>query len=186
MRRIAQCVLATLGLGLIASCGGGSNDPVDRYLGAWRSACYAYTGNDGNTYFKRLTNNFTKASPTSLNVSFSDSIAHSDSACNNILGAISNPAGGTVELGAKAEFLGAQVDSINASFPGEELVGYITVKDAQLFIIAELPNVALTGWGAGSPYTMAEGKQAAVNVLTKSAGSAESFAQARPASGYSK
>lgn len=186
MRRIARCALATLSLALIASCGGGSSDPVDRYLGSWSSACYPYKANDGNIYFKRLTNTFTKASPNSLKVSFSDSVAHADPACNQVLGAIGNPAGGTLQLGAKAEFLGEQVDAISASFPGEELVGYIMVKGTQLFIIADLPNVALTGWGVGSPYTRVEGKQAAMTALVKSEGSNGAFDAPLPTAGYAK
>ncbi len=63
MSRLSNTLFATLGLSLLAACGGGSSDPVDGYVGSWRSACFAYVGNDGNTYYKRLTNHLAKASP---------------------------------------------------------------------------------------------------------------------------
>ena len=186
MNRLSKMFFAAVGISILTACGGGSSEPADAYVGAWRSACYSYVGNDGNTYFARDTNNFTKASATSLNVTFSDSTAHADPACNNVLGAISNPAGGTVQLGPKASFLGGEVDSISATFPSRTLVGYMTVSGSQLFIIAEAPNIPLTGWGVGSPYTRTEAKQAPASALLKSIGGSDGLAPAKPLGGYSR
>lgn len=186
MTRLSRTLIAAAGISILTACGGGSSEPADAYVGAWRSACYSYVGNDGNTYFKRLTNNFTKASATSLNVTFSDSTAHSDPACNNVLGLIPSPSGGTVQLGPKASFLGGEVDSISASFPSENLVGYMTVSGSQLFIIAEAPNVPLTGWGVGSPYTRTEAKLAPAPALIKSIGDGDGLAPANQRGGYSR
>lgn len=185
MNRNFRVFFTLAGVAALSACGGGSSDPADGYVGSWRSACYSYVGNDGNTYFKRLTNNFAKASATSLNVTFSDSIAHSDPGCNNVLGAISNPSGGTVQLGPKASFLGTEVDSISVTFPSENLVGYMTANATQLFIIAEAPNVTLTGWGIGSPHTRLEAKQAPASTLIKSTGRSDGLEPAKPLSGYS-
>lgn len=186
MTRLSSVFFASLGIATLVACGGSSSDPADGYVGSWRSACFSYVGNDGNTYFKRETNNFAKASPTSLNVTFSDTTAHSDSACNNVLGAISNPPGGTVQLGPKASFMGTEVDSISAAFPTENLVGYMTANATQLFISADAPNVTLTGWGVGSPFTRIEAKQAPASTLIKSIGSSDGLAPAKPVSGYSR
>lgn len=183
MSRLSNTLFATLGLSILAACGGGSSDPVDGYVGSWRSACFAYEGIDGNTYFKRLTNNFAKASPTSLEVSFTDSIAYADRGCNNVLGAIANPASGSVQLGPKASFLGTEVDTIAVTFPSENLVGYMTANATQLFITAEAPNITLTTWGVGSPYTRVEGKQAPAAVLVKST---DGWAPNRALAGYAR
>lgn len=186
MHRLSKTLFAATAVSILAACGGGSSEPVDLYVGAWRSVCYSYVGNDGNTYFKRQTNNFTKASATSLNVTFTDSIAHSDPACKNVLGVIPSPSGGTVQLGPKANFLGGEVDSISATFPSAKLVGYMTASTTQLFIIAEAPNVTLTGWGIGSPFTRVEAKQAPASVLSKSSENSDGLVPAKPLSGFSR
>ncbi|MFP8777900.1 hypothetical protein [Hydrogenophaga sp. RWCD_12] len=186
MNRLSKTFFTAAGISILAACGGGSSEPADAYVGAWRSACYSYVGNDGNTYFKRLTNNFSKASATSLNVTFTDSTAHSDPACNNVLGVIPSPSGGTIQLGPKASFLGGEVDSISATFPSETLVGYMTVSASQLFIVADAPNITLTGWGVGSPYSRTEAKQAPAPALIKSSGDSDGLAPATQQTGYSR
>ncbi|MGS5086892.1 hypothetical protein ACVC7V_10300 [Hydrogenophaga sp. A37] len=185
MNRLFKLVLATVGVSVLAACGGGSSEPADAYVGSWRSACFSYVGNDGNTYFKRVTNNLTKASPTSLNTTYSDTTAHSDPACNNVLGAISNPTGGTIQLGPKASFLGTEVDSISLAFPTGNEVGYMTASATQLFLVAEKPNITPSGWGVGSPHTRIEAKQAPASALIKSVGSNDGVAPAKSLSGYS-
>jgi hypothetical protein len=186
MSRLSRVFFASLGIATLVACGGGSSDPADGYVGSWRSSCFSYEGNDGKTYFKRVTNNFEKATATSLNVTFSETTAHSDPACNNVLGAIPNPASGTVQLGPKVSFLGTEVDSISAAFPSENLAGYMTANATQLFIIAVAPDITPTGWGVGSPFTRIEAKQATASTLFKSIGSTEGFAPAQPLSGYSR
>lgn len=185
MNRLFKTLIATTGLTILAACGGGSSDPADGYVGSWRSACFSYQGNDGKTYFKRVTNNFEKATATSVNATFSDSTAYSDPACNNVLGAISNPASGTIQLGPKVSFLGTEVDSISVTFPSENLVGYMTANATQLFIIAVAPNETPTEWGVGSPYTKVEAKQGTASMLIKSVESDDGSAPAKPQSGYS-
>lgn len=186
MHRSSLLILAATGALTLTACGGGSSEPVDGYIGSWRSACYSYVGNDGNTYFAKDTNNFSKASATSMNVTFTDSVAHADPACNNILGAISNPAGGTVQLGPKASFLGSEVDSISVSFPSGTLVGYMTANATQLFIIAEETNDGFTGWGVGSPYTRIDTRSAPTSPLLKSTGTSEGVTPAKPLAGYAR
>lgn len=186
MTRLSRVFFASLGIASLVACGGGSSDPADGYVGSWRSACYSYVGNDGNTYFARVTDNFEKASATSLNVTYSDSTAHADPACNNILGAISNPTSGTVQLGPKVSFLGTEVDSISIAYPTGNEVGYMTANATQLFIVADVPNVVLNGWGVGSPYSRIGAKSAPASALIKSIESSDGFAPAKPLSGYSK
>lgn len=186
MNRLSKTLFAVAGISILAACGGGSSEPVDGYIGSWRSSCYSYVGNDGNTYFAKDTNNFSKASATSMNVTFTDSVAHADPACNNILGAISNPAGGTVQLGPKATFLGSEVDSISVTFPSRTLVGYMTANATQLFIIAEETNNGFSGWGVGSPFTRIESKLAPTPAMLKSTGIGDGVTPAKPLSGYAR
>jgi hypothetical protein len=186
MTRLSSVFFASLGIATLVACGGSSSDPADGYVGSWRSACFSYVGNNGNTYFKRVSSNFEKASPTSLNLTFSDTTAHADRACTNVLGAISNPTGGTVQLGPKASFLGTEVDSISVTSPTENLVGYMTANATQLFIVADAPNVVLSSWGVGSPNTRIEAKQAPATTLIKSIESNDGLAPAQPLSGYSR
>lgn len=186
MNRLFKIFLATVGASVLAACGGGSDDPVDKYVGTWRSACFPYVANNGNTYFARETSSFTKASPTSLNATRSDTTAHSDSACSNVLGAISNGSDATIQLGPKASFLGAEVDTISVAFPSATYSGYMTANATQLFIIAEPPDVIPSGWGIGSPYTKFESKQAPASTLTKTMRSNDHLAPAKPLGAYSR
>lgn len=186
MNRLSTMFFAAAGLLILSACGGGSSDPVDKYVGSWRSACFSYVGIDGKTYFQRETNTFTRASATSLNVTFSDTSAYSDPACNNVLGAISDAPDGTVQLGPKASFLDKEVDSISATFPTGNLVGYMTASATELFIIAEAPNVTLDAWGVASPFTRIQRKQAPASTLIKSIGRVGGASMAEPHSGYSR
>ncbi|WP_157572027.1 hypothetical protein [Hydrogenophaga taeniospiralis] len=184
MNRLFKIFLASVGASALVACGGGSDDPVDMYVGTWRSACFPYVANNGNTYFARDTSSFTKASSTSLNATRSDTTAYSDSACNNVLAAISNGPNATIQLGPKASFLGAEVDTISMAFPTETHVGYMTANATQLFIIAEPPDVIPSGWGIGSPYTRMESKQASASTLTKTMESNDHLAPAKPLGAY--
>ena len=114
MENVLKISLAAVAISALAACGGGgSSDAADTYVGAWKTNCHAYTGQDGNTYYKTFVSTFTKASAAEIVVTHASALAHSNPTCTNVLGAITAPSGTwKLNIGAKATFLGASVDAI--------------------------------------------------------------------------
>jgi hypothetical protein len=187
MRQIAQCVLATLGMALIASCGGGdgSNDPADVYTGAWKSACFAYRGNDGFIYFQTRTVTLRKNSPTSLKGKNSDTVAFADSACTTVLGPISDYPDITIELGPKGTVFEEEADTITLTDPTGTFPGYMKSTGSQLFVVTtSSANVRPVRWGLSSPHTRLQPKQAALSTPAERVPADRPFSPRSPQSGY--
>lgn len=171
MNRLFKFCLATAGTAILAACGGGSDDPVDMYLGTWRSSCFSYVGNDGKTYFQTRSFNLTKATSTSLDGTHSNTVAYSDPICSNILGSISNDANVTIQLGPKANVLGGEVDTISMTYPEGTYPGYMTANTTQLFlVITETSEEIPRSWGKASPHTRIEAKQAEAVPMSRASG----------------
>lgn len=187
MRRTAKCVLATIGLVVLAACGGGegSNDPADAYAGAWKSACFPYTGNDGYIYFQTRSFTLRKESPTSLKGKHSDTVAFADSACTIVLGPISNYPDVTIELGPKSNVLGGEADSITLTEPSRTYPGYMKVSGAQLFLVltddAKTPPIS---WGRASPHSRLEPRMATLSQAAGSGPTAKSTSPRPPMEGF--
>lgn len=181
MNRLFKIFLASVGASVLVACGGGSDDPVDMYVGAWKSACFSYRAIDGKTYFQTRTFSLAKASATSLNGTHSNTLAHSDPACKNLLGPIPDAPNVTIQLGPKANVLGGEVDTMSMTYPDRAYPGYITANATQLFlVITNNPNEIPTGWGSASPYTRIQAKQAVASQLPKDAGSNDHLAPSNP------
>lgn len=131
--------------------------------------------------FKPAPSTWQKASATSLNGSDSNTLAHSDPACKNLLGAIPVIPNVTIQLGPKANVLGGEVDTMSMTYPDGAYPGYITANATQLFLVmTNNPNEIPTGWGSASPYTKIQAKQAVAPQLPKDAGSNDHLAPANP------
>lgn len=187
MKRSFKISLTMVGVSILTACGGGSDDPVDIYVGNWKSACFPYRGNDGNTYFKTQSLSLTKASATSLNGTHHNTVAHSDPACKNVLGDIIGSASLTIQLGEKANVLGAEVDKVSIASPTATYPGYMTVNAAKLFIVATAtPDAIPTSWGKASPHTRIESKQAVAAPLSKDSGIKDHLAPENSLDAYSR
>jgi hypothetical protein len=158
LKHILKLSLAAVAVAGLAACGGGggSSEAADIYVGTWKSKCYSYTGNDGNTYYQTHKANFAKASAAELALTYTESKAHSDSACANSLGATSNSASARINLGTEEGFLGApatyMVYTIAAT--GEARQGYIKADATQLlFVVSDATGQKPGGWSRTSPYT---------------------------------
>lgn len=163
----------------LAGCGGGSDDPSDKYAGSWQSSCFPYEAVNGNTYFQTTIISLTKVSAYALNGSFSNTIAHSDSSCKNVLGAISNPSNSTIQIGDKANVLGGEVDKITYSTASESRPGYMTVNATEFFLIfTDTPDQIPSGWGLGSPHTKIELKHTVGSQLKKNVAANDHLAPA--------
>lgn len=187
MNRLFKIFLASVGASALVACGGGSDDPADMYVGAWKSACFSYKAIDGKTYFQTRTFSLAKASATSLNGTHSNTLAHSDPACNDLLGAIPNDSNVTIQLGPKANVLGAEVDTISMAYPEAAYPGYMTANATQLFIVTtDKPDAIPMGWGKASPHTRIVSKQAVASPLPKDSGSNDHLVPANALGAYSR
>ena len=178
MNRALKSCLVFSTVALLTAClgGGGDDDPADMYVGSWKTNCFSYVAVDGNTYFLTYTFTLAKASATSLAGSHSDSVAHSDAACKNILGAIKDDGNITIQLGEKANVLGGQVDKMTLTSGSEARPGYITANATQLFtVVVDQPGQIPGGWGRASPYTKIASKHASGSPVTR-AGNAANLA----------
>ena len=157
MTNILKLSLAAVAISTLAACGGGgSSDVADTYVGTWKSKCFSYTGNDGNTYYETLKINLAKAAAAELTAVYSEAKAHSDSACANFLGAINAPPTVKLNIGVEETFLGAPAHYIVHTNPatGEARQGYIKADSTQLLlVISDVSGQKPTGWGKSSPYT---------------------------------
>ena len=157
MKKSLQLSLAVLAVSVLTACGSGnSEDAADKYVGTWKSRCFSYKGSDGNTYYQTRKVSMDKVTGAELSASYSDSKAHSDSACTNLLGAISNSPTGKINIGAEEIFLGAQAHYIVYTNPttGEARQGYMTTDGAQLhLVVSDVTGQKPGGWGNASPYT---------------------------------
>jgi hypothetical protein len=156
MRNILKISLVAVAISALAACGGGGDaDVADTYVGSWKSKCFAYTGNDGNTYYQTLKLNLAKAAAAELAATYTEAKAHSDGACNNSLGAINNPSAVKINLGAEEAFLGAPARYMVYTFAsGEARQGYIKTDGSQLrLVISDASGEKPGGWGDASPYT---------------------------------
>ena len=187
MNSLFKIFLASVGTSALVACGGGSDDPVDMYVGAWKSACFSYRAIDGETYFQTRTFSLAKASATSLNGTHSNTLAHSDPACKNVLGAIPNDSDVTIQLGPKANILGTEVDTVSMAYPEAAYPGYMTANATQLFIVTTAtPDAIPLGWGKASPHTRIVGKQAEASSLPKDAGTSGHLVPANSLGAYSR
>lgn len=183
-RTLSSCMI-TIGLSVLVGCGGGSSEPADIYLGAWKSSCHSYVGRDGKTYFKTYIADFSKTSPTSIKGVQSDSLAHSDPACRNVLGPIANSADVAIQLGPKATFLGSEVDTITFTLPDASFSGFMTANSTQLFFVTtNNPNETPSGWGASSPFQRVASGRSLKADLQESAATNDLLAPASPLDAY--
>lgn len=172
---------------LLTACGGGSDAPSDKYAGNWKSSCFPYVAVNNKTYYQTTIVGFSKTSPNSLNMSFSNTLAHSDSSCKNVLGEISNRADATVQIGEKAHVLGGEVDKITYSAAGETRPGYMTANATQFFLIFTItPDQIPHGWGLGSPHTKIGLKHSDRSSSVKNAEANKHFAPVDSLDAYSK
>ncbi len=157
MKNILKLSLAAVAISALAACGGGgSSDSADTYVGAWKSGCTSYTGNDGNTYYNTSVMNLAKASASELAGTYTNRTAYADSGCKNALGAITNYGAMKLNIGAKTTFLGAQVDAMVFTLlaTGEARPGFINADSTKLnLVVVNNDGSAPSGWGAASPYT---------------------------------
>jgi hypothetical protein len=157
MKNILKLSLAVLAAATLAACGdSGSSDVADTYVGAWKSGCTSYTGNDGNTYYDNHVMNLAKASAAELAGTYSNRTAYSDSACKNVLGANTNFGAIKLNIGAKTTFLGASVDSMvyTVISTGEARQGFVNADSSKLnLVVVNSDGSPPRGWGAASPYT---------------------------------
>jgi hypothetical protein len=156
MKKLLKLSLAVMAIAALAACGdGGSSDAADVYVGSWKSGCFSYTGNDGNTYYSTTKMNLAKASGAELAGSYSDRLAYSNNACTNRLGALDNYAPFKINIGAKTTFLGGSADAIVMTFTNNEArTGFISADATRLnLVITDASGQRPGGWGATSPYT---------------------------------
>ncbi len=157
MKNVLKLGLAVIAVAALAACGGGSSDVADSYVGSWKTNCHAYTGQDGNTYYKTFVSTFTKANATEIVVTHAGAVAHSNSICTNVLGEIPAPTGTwKLNIGAKTTFLGASVDAVLWSLTetGEVRPGYITADGSKMSLVAVNNDGSIpSGWSVYSPYT---------------------------------
>jgi hypothetical protein len=157
MKNILKLSLAALAIAALSACGGGgSADAADTYVGNWKSNCFAYTGNDGNTYYKTTIANFAKSSAAEIMVTYNTTKAHSNSACTTVLGTITDPGAIKINIGAATTFLGAAADNIvyTVVATGEARTGFMTANATNLsLVITDATGARPTGWGSSSPYT---------------------------------
>jgi hypothetical protein len=156
MKNVLKLSLAAIAISALAACGGGgSSDAADTYAGNWKSKCYAYTGNDGRTYYQTHTMSLGKTTPAELAVNYSNAVAHADAGCTSVLGAINAPANSKINIGAETSFLGAAAKAIVMTFAdGQARQGFITADDARLnFVVTDASGSVPSGWGRASPYT---------------------------------
>jgi hypothetical protein len=157
MKNVLKLSLAAVAISALAACGGGgSSDVADTYVGTWKSKCFSYTGNDGNTYYQTLKLNLAKVAAAELAGSYSETKAHSDSACANSLGAINNAPAVKINIGVEEAFLGAPAHYMvytNAT-TGEARQGYLKADSTQLLlVVSDASGQKPAGWGKASPYT---------------------------------
>jgi hypothetical protein len=157
MKNILRSSLAVMAIAGLAACGGGgSSDVADTYVGTWKSKCFAYTGNDGNTYYQTQKLNLAKAAAAELAATYTESKAHSDSACVNLLGSINNGPAIKINIGVEETFLGAPAHYMvytNVA-TGEARQGYLKADSTQLLlVVSDASGERPGGWGRASPYT---------------------------------
>jgi hypothetical protein len=156
MKNVLKLSLAVLAAATLVACGGGeSSDVADTYVGTWKSKCFSYTGNDGNTYYQTLKLSLAKAAAAELAASYSEAKAHSDAACANSLGSINNPSPVKINLGSEEAFLGSPARYMVYTFAsGEARQGYIKTDGTQLrLVVSNASGEKPGGWGDASPYT---------------------------------
>jgi hypothetical protein len=157
MKNILKLSLAAVAIAALSACGGGgSSDAADVYVGNWKSNCFAYTGNDGNTYYKTTIGNFAKSSAAEILVTYSTTKAHSNSSCTNVLGTITDPVAIKLNIGATTSFLGANANAIVYTIvsTGEARQGFIAADATKLnLVVTDATGARPTGWGASSPFT---------------------------------
>ena len=96
-----------------------------------------------------------KAAAAELAVSYSNSVAHSDSACTNILGTFTSSNSAKINIGADTTFLGAAAKAIVMTLSdGQARQGFITADATKLnYVVTDATGATPTGWGKASPYT---------------------------------
>jgi hypothetical protein len=157
MKHILKLSLAAVAIAALSACGGGgSSDAADTFVGTWKSKCYSYTGNDGNTYYQTHKANFAKAAGAELALTYTESKAHSDGACANLLGTIPNAASAKINIGVEEAFLGAPANYMvyTVAATGEARQGYIKADSTQLLlVVSDASGQKPGGWSRVSPYT---------------------------------
>jgi hypothetical protein len=135
----------------ISGCGGdSSSDPVDAYLGTWKSKCYQYSAGVYTQHIRIVTKqNATQFLSTDPNTN-----AYSDANCTVLTGTGTLvQKGGVFSLGAKATFLGQSVDTFTFAGSGLTASGYITTVGNELYMAVTVTATPPTSWGASSPET---------------------------------
>jgi hypothetical protein len=158
MKNMLKLSLAAVAIAALTACGGGgSSDAADTYVGNWKSNCFAYTGNDGSTYYQTSILTFAKASATELAGTYSNSQAFYNSACTSSAGSKNDYSAIKINLGAKATYQGASVDAMVYTIvsTGEARPGYIVADATKMNLVIAGSTGALPsgGWGVASPYT---------------------------------
>jgi hypothetical protein len=157
MKNVLKLSLAAVAISALAACGGGgSSDVADTYVGNWKSNCFAYTGNDGNTYYKTTIANFAKSTAAEIIVTYNTTKAHSNSACTNFVATINDPVAVKINIGAATTFLGAASNDIvyTVISTGEARTGFISADTSKLnLVITDATGARPGGWGSSSPYT---------------------------------
>ena len=155
MKNKLKTLLVAITIAVLSACGDGASDVADAFQGNWKSKCFAYKAQDGNTYYQTSTMSLNKVSAAELTANFSNAVAHSDPACSNILGNITSASSIKISFGANTVFLGLQSKEIVATYQdGKAPRGYIAIDNERLFIVVtddsgEKPFT----WSRSSPYT---------------------------------
>jgi hypothetical protein len=155
MKKILKLALIAMAIAALAACGGDSTDAAEVYVGTWKSACYSYTGNDGNTYYNNVKMNLVKTAAAELAGSYGERTAFSDAGCTKNLGAITNFSGFKLNIGAKTSFLGSAADAMVMTFTNNEArTGFIVADNTKLNLVTtDASGGRPSGWGIGSPFT---------------------------------
>ena len=157
MKNILKSSLVAMAVVGLAACGGGggSSDVADTYVGNWKSNCFGYTAVNGATYYATTVLSMNKVTAAELSGTYSNTVAHVDSRCTNVLGAINNYSPAKFNIGAETNFLGATARATVMTFSdGQARQGFITADATNMsFVITNASGARPGGWGAASPYT---------------------------------
>jgi hypothetical protein len=156
MKKLLKLSLAATAIAALAACGGGgSSDAADSYTGNWKSSCFSYVAQSGATLYGTQVLSMTKASAAELVGTYSNFVAHSDSACKAVLGQVTSPSPSKFNLGTETTFLGAAARTMVMTFAdGQARQGFITADATKMnFVITDASGARPGGWGAASPYT---------------------------------
>jgi hypothetical protein len=158
MKKILRLVLTMTVIAILTACY--EEKPIDKYTYSWRSMCFSYVANDGNTYFTKRIRTFSNSQSNrvlDLDVTSKYDYAFYDAACTQSVGtSASNEVNyAKVTLDGQTTFLGQAVDSgvwVEAS-TGEVFSAYMNADAKQMYFVTFKSGETPSAWGVLSPYT---------------------------------